>query len=280
MRLYIDDTSDQVVIEHSNWKISQESLFKIFPNPNKAYPYFGLLPPVVRYMSPIDSSGISYVLIEAKPRKHFIRWNGKVSHSSQPGMEYCHEINIPWHHWLLTFQRQSDGSQKLHSVDLAFSKTQITEMSHRFYMPYLMNVFAPGTYPFVLGKLCVDLDSIDQTISITRSLHDLYEDLTKMFWGGFFNIDIINGLTAYRFGEDDDVKDSISFEKIPEAILLKMDYLSQMSMDEVHDLLGRYVDGTADIYQNMKNFKQLVEYCSDNAGGYNFRRVLTDLDGS
>ena len=262
MRLTVDDNSPDVILANSpTGDGTKYPIETLFPNPNSAYPYYGFLPPVVKYISPTMNGDYSIVIVEGKPMPIDYRWypciKGYISSNDYPPL--LHHINIPWHQWILIFQKLNE-KLVLINAGLVFSKTQMQSLDHAFYPPFLLNAWDMVCIPianrdFVIPGVCFDRSKIN-AVSDTHSLAELYEDLTRMYWGGFFNLDLYTTLRCY----DKDIDGAEDIESFYSR-------LSTLSMHEVH----KYLDKANPSLQ----FRYIVEFCNSNIKTFDIRRVFT-----
>jgi hypothetical protein len=112
-------------------------------------PELGLLPPVVKYISPWawdhrSKCHVSLVIVEGKPTRHTVCVG--FGNDDEPEI---FNIPVPWHHWFiyLTGMSTTDPSSwKIYSVSQYWSQSQIYDQDHLFFSPPITNILSKTPY--------------------------------------------------------------------------------------------------------------------------------------
>ncbi len=218
-------------------------------------PDLGLLPPVVKMISPVIGSRC-LIIVEQKPTVRTVTFMGEP-----------YRIPIPWHHWV--FMPTVIGNKLQHGfVSLLFSSSQLQDDEHKFYFPWVTNCriadvhmhHEPGGLlhlPFVCmswpSAYDADLriyghhigteDSFPQPVKpwdrgpTLFSFNDYFNHYVSKFWTDTFNEDYADGLSRWKR----------PLMNMREGLVLDSDSydvhrfyaaLSDLSVDEAIELLG------------------------------------------
>lgn len=181
-------STDNGIVHSSagNIKTSTKDLGEYFQSINSKIPNLGLLPPVVRVITPLMDNDLFYVLVENTPRKQTIL----VEIYNEYGYKKIHsyELTLPWHSFNFNFHLdQRKGIITLRSVSLWFHSTQINtelDLVHTFFKaPYI-----PNTYQY--GDICLS-DDVTNLSGFCYNFENLYNLFLEDYWGTCFNEDLI-----------------------------------------------------------------------------------------
>lgn len=163
--LIFSDQTDSVLISDDSAKtLSFDKAAKYF---SASAPDLGLLPPVVRYISPwmsnnpnSISSPFSFAIVEQPPAMRTVYYEQYVDDhyedceyydEDDPSSVYdcpdCSSVKdsclvpVPWSYWLFHFNMNEDGLPVWSGVvNLYFSDSQAFDLSNNLYSPYFPNV--------------------------------------------------------------------------------------------------------------------------------------------
>lgn len=225
----------------------------------------GLLPPVVRFISPLDSTNQFCVLVENRPRRQIIILDN--TEYIQCGETLTHhnvsyDLQLPWHSYFLICQYYPKDDQiSLVDIFLWFQPSQIiTENDLSF--SFLKENFLPNFYPG--GKFCSGRATHNKYS--TLDFISLYYYATDLIWNSSFNLDITPA-EKYPILDFRSEDEQYTFEYNSSLL----NYFSTLTIDQIVDILIPV--NIASIYQvpiqNIFN-KSVIKYL-------NFSLTLNDL---
>lgn len=166
-------------------------VFDFFRNLRSQFLNLGLLPPVVRAISPLDEDNYCHVLIENRPQQRTI-----VLEDIHKGREpKVYHLNLPWHSYILelNYYKNSNSIVLVQSF-LYFHHRQIQselDLNSNFLcVPWIPNVFCHGT-------ICLGDYTMEGATYKPYEFIDLYHDFGQAFWSTTFNNDVHEVASAY-----------------------------------------------------------------------------------
>jgi hypothetical protein len=151
-------------------------------------PQLGLLPAVVRYISPINAEGMSTIVVENRPRKILVYRTEEKNYM----------MPIPWQHWFIRVKAHDKypGVFVLDEVRFALSETQLQSMDHQFIPGFGIKMIRMPDKVYGDAVAVVQFSKVNRYVAsyyITdpmnnvgldgcRSLSDVYDFLTTNFW--------------------------------------------------------------------------------------------------
>lgn len=218
------------------------------------YPYLGLLPPVVKYISPFSSpTDAAIVLVEAPPAYVTLKFN------SDEGLKLF-RVPVPWHSWIFSLRKQGNGYAIL-SIAMYLSDKEINSMDHKFYPGYIPNVcwYIPkldgmdhasnvsqmramhknGVLPYN-GTVCLG-DHVDNGPIEREEFGEFYNEFISTFWTSMSSLNFYRStvhLEYYFNNEQPPSYYNASGENVKSRCLEVYDKLSKLTIDQVVDDLS------------------------------------------
>lgn len=191
-------------------------------------PSLGLLPPVVRYISPIVN-GEAIVIIEDRPRLQQIVIDG-----------LAYELTLPWHHWvfkLATVTSVSDPSAcAILGAYLAFSTKQMNLSEHVFYAPYLPEVVQTTEYGWQIIENYLQF-GFPRILDVRRGgLDEAYRWFIERYWHKAFSLKDLGYMQSYIRALDS----SYGYPEKDKNIIKGFNVFNNMSIVESLNLLERH----------------------------------------
>lgn len=164
-------------------------------------PELGLLPPVVRYISPWTTTGQAIVVVEGVPHEQLVYVDGT---------EYS--IPVPWTHTLYVLTKTNTPLMSGRTTDVAqitgvgiyFSKTKLETLDHDFYPCFLPGVdiavevaVKDTSVAYGYTSLQIKKDWTSKTVSKTDILYSLNR-IHKDFMSRFWSIQFQNDMTSLK----------------------------------------------------------------------------------
>lgn len=185
----IDSDVGEVTHDVDGHSTKPISLRKFLSNFNYKTINLGLLPPVVKFISPVDSDGRVVVIVEQKPGKRQIVYQ-----------QTAYDLTLPWHSFIFTFIVRGKDEHLIKSSALLFFHAQEVRNTADYdssflCLPYIPNVYATFEPRVDFTNMChgpLPTNSFPST-----QFMSWFEGFAENWWGTGFNSELDEALSLY-----------------------------------------------------------------------------------
>lgn len=244
-----------------SFQINEEFLISFKRLENKLHPMtpsLGLLPPVVRYVSPWLINNTSVVIIESRPETRSIYFAGRV-----------YSIPLPWQHWFIHLHQPDEVNKPdnvvVANVGYAFSSTQFQTLDHIFYPPYLPSI---DKLLIVDGlKLGWEINTLEVPlpIELDEDLDGFFKEFRFIFFHKQFDLSDIKYLQSYARR----VNNKYRFPSKPKNIIKAIKILGELNIQGIIDLLN-----TMHRTDDVLTFKSIYDHFEKDVFKFDFGNFL------